>query len=284
MKFVDRQVTSPRRGSGAARPEAGRPMQLAYSDFQAEMLDEQTRRRKAAKILAVLRHFLDRKDLDGLRALDIGCSAGFISDELRLAGADVVGLDIDEPGLEKARRRFGEQVEFISASGDEIPLRSGSVDIVIFNHIYEHVPNPDAVLAEIVRVLKDDGVVYLGLGNRLGIMEPHYKLPFLSWLPKRFADRYVRASGRASSYYETFRTRPGLRRMCSALTVWDYTYAVVSEPDQFAADDLVPARLRGAPRAFWQAIAPVLPAYIWVGTPGPRRPAGRGLRVDPDRI
>ena len=108
----------------------------------------------------------------------------------------------------RAAQRFGEQVEFISASGDEIPLRSGSVDIVIFNHIYEHVPNPDAVMAEIVRVLKDDGLVYLGLGNRLGIMEPHYKLPFLSWLPKRFADRYVRVSGRASSYYETFRTRP----------------------------------------------------------------------------
>ena len=34
--------------------------------------------------------------------------------------------------------------------------------MVVFNHIYEHVVDPDAVLAEIRRVLRPDGVVYLG--------------------------------------------------------------------------------------------------------------------------
>ena len=259
-------------------------MQLAYSEFQAVMLDEQGRRRKAAKILAVLRHFLGRADFSGLKVLDIGCSAGFISDELRLAGADVIGLDIDEPGLEKAKQRFGGQVEFILAPGDAIPLPPGSVDIVVFNHIYEHVPDPGAVMAEIRRVLKDEGVVYLGLGNRLGVMEPHYKLPFLSWLPKRYADRYVRLTGRADSYYETFRARPGLRRMCNSLHVWDYTYTVLAQPEAFAADDLVPRRLRGTPLAFWRAISPVLPTFIWVGTPGRHQPAGPRLAVNPARV
>jgi 2-polyprenyl-3-methyl-5-hydroxy-6-metoxy-1,4-benzoquinol methylase len=277
-------VTSQQPAAARTGAETDRPMQLAYSDFQAEMLNEQGRRRKAAKIIAVLRHFLGRKDFRGLLAVDIGCSAGFISDELRLAGAKVVGLDIDEPGLEKARQRFGEHVEFISASGDGIPLRSGSADIVIFNHIYEHVPNPDAVMAEIARVLKHDGAVYLGLANRLGIIEPHYQLAFLSWLPKRYAHRYIRLRGRASSYYETFRTRPGLCRMCSGLSVWDYTYAVVSEAEMFAADDLVPRRLRGAPHAFWRVITPVLPGFIWVGTLGSRGPQGPRIRVDPHQI
>jgi SAM-dependent methyltransferase len=261
-----------------------KPLQLAYSELQAEMLDEQGRRRKAAKILAILRHFLGREDFSGLQVLDIGCSAGFISDEFRLAGAHVTGLDIDEPGLEKAKQRFGEHVEFILAPGNAIPLPSESVDIVVFNHIYEHVPDPGAVMAEIRRVLKDDGVAYLGLGNRLGVMEPHYRLPFLSWLPKRYANRYLRATGRADGYYETFRTRPGLRRMCGTLQVWDYTYAVLSQPQRFAADDLVPRRLRGAPPAFWHVISPVLPTFIWVGTPGPRQPEGPRLKVNPARV
>ena len=193
-------MASQEREPGHGPSGAGaKPLQLAYSELQAEMLDEQGRRRKAAKILAVLRHFLGRENFSGLKVLDIGCSAGFISDEFRLAGADVVGLDIDEPGLEKAKQRFGDHVEFIAAPGDTIPLPPQSVDVVVFNHIYEHVPDPDAVMAEIRRVLRDDGVVYLGLGNRLGIMEPHYKLPFLSWLPKRYADRYLRVTGRAGS-------------------------------------------------------------------------------------
>lgn len=261
-----------------------KPLQLAYSEHQAEMLDEQGRRRKAAKILAVLRHYLGRTDLGGMHVLDIGCSAGFISDEFRLAGAHVIGLDIDEPGLEKAKQRFGDHVEFILAPGSAIPLPSGSVDIVIFNHIYEHVPDPPAVMAEIRRVLRDEGVVYLGLGNRLGVIEPHYKLPFLSWLPRGMADRYVRLTGRADSYYETFQTRGGLRRLCRNLHVWDYTYPVLLQPERFAADDLVPGRLRGAPLGFWRAISPIIPTFIWVGSPASGQPAGPQLEVNPVRV
>jgi SAM-dependent methyltransferase len=270
-------------GRSTARAEP-KPLQLAYSELQAEMLDEQGRRRKAAKILSVLRHFLGRDDFAGLQVLDIGCSAGFISDEFRLAGASVIGLDIDEPGLARARERFGEHVRFVRAPGDDMPLPDGSVDVVVFNHIYEHVPDVGAVMAEIRRVLKPDGAVYLGLGNRLGIMEPHHRLPFLSWLPRRLADVYVKLTGRADSYYEAFLTRPGLRRMCLGLRTWDYTYAVLCQPERFAAQDLVPRSLRGAPPVFWRAISPVLPTYIWVGSPAGDGPAGPRLPLDPVRV
>jgi SAM-dependent methyltransferase len=147
-------------------------------------------------------------------------STARIADALQEAGAKVTGLDIDDPGLAQARERFGAKIAFLNASGDAIPMPAQSVDIVIFNHIYEHVVDADAVMADIRRVLRPDGVVYLGLGNRLGIMEPHDKLPFLCWLPKPIAQRYVSSTGRASNYYETFRARRGLRKMCVGLG-WD---------------------------------------------------------------
>jgi 2-polyprenyl-3-methyl-5-hydroxy-6-metoxy-1,4-benzoquinol methylase len=266
---------------GAAGAARERGQQLAYSELQSEMLDEAGRRRKAAKILQVLRHFLGRQDLNGLRAVDIGCSTGFIADELAKAGAKVTGFDIDEPGLTKATARFGAEVEFVKAGGEAMPLESSSVDIVVFNHIYEHVVDADAVMADIRRVLRPDGIVYLGLGNRLGIVEPHYKLPFLSWLPKPAADRYIHATKRADSYYESFRTRPGLRKMCVGLNVWDYTYTVLNQPGDFAADDLVPGPLKSAPPALWRVLSPIIPTFIWVGTPGLARPAGPHTIVEP---
>src|SRR6476660_8184676 len=73
-----------------AKGDDGREPQLAYSELKSDMLDEDGRRKKAAKIVTVLKHFLGRDDLDGLIALDIGCSTGFIADELNRAGA--VGL------------------------------------------------------------------------------------------------------------------------------------------------------------------------------------------------
>ena len=260
----------------------GREAQLAYSEQMAAMRDESGRRRKAAKILAVLRHVRGQADLRGLTVADVGCSAGFIADEMAGAGAErTYGVDIDVPGLASAHARFGERVRFVCAAGESLPFADDCVDVAIFNHIYEHVVDPDAVIADIKRVLKPDGVLYLGLGNRLGIIEPHYKLPFLSYLPPGAADRYVRAFGRADSYYERFRTRAGLQRLLAGWHVVDYTLPVLADPSAFAGDDLVPGVISRLPEQVLAGAMPLVPTYVWVASPSPLHPAGPNLRVAP---
>ena len=263
----------------------GREAQLAYSEQMAAMRDEVGRRRKAAKILAVLRHVRGQDRLEGLTVADIGCSQGFIADELAAAGAArTYGVDIDVPGLSAAQARFGKRVQFVCAAGQALPFADASVDVAIFNHIYEHVVDPDAVIADIKRVLRPQGLVYLGLGNRLGIIEPHYKLPFLSYLPSAAADRYVRAFGRADSYYERFRTRAGLRQLLAGWQVLDYTLPVLADPAAFAGDDLVPGVVSRLPEPVLAATLPLVPTYVWVASPSPLRPAGEPVRVAPRAV
>lgn len=262
-----------------------RTAQLAYSELMGAMLDEDKRRQKARKIIAVLEHFLGRDDLGGLTVADVGCSAGFIADELAAAGAaHTLGIDVDVPGLGKAQERFGERVAFCCGDGERLPFADGSVDVLVFNHIYEHVLDPDAIIAEMHRVLSDDGVLYLGLGNRLGVMEPHYKLPFLSYLPPALSDAYVRASGRADHYHERFRTRTGLRRMLAGWFVWDYSLPVLGDPGTFASDDVVPGAVTRLPRAAVRTTLPLVPTYIWVATKRPRIPAGAQTTWPPARV
>jgi SAM-dependent methyltransferase len=264
----------------ARTPE--RTAQLAYSEQMAAMRDEDKRRRKAAKILAVLEHVLGRPSLAGLDVVDVGCSQGFIAGELAGAGAAATyGVDIDVPGLAAAHSRFGERVRFVCAAGEALPLPDASVDVAVFNHIYEHVVDPDAVIADIKRVLRPDGVLYLGLGSRLGVVEPHYKLPFLSYLPQGAADRYVRAFGRADQYYEQYRTRPGLRKLMAGWHVLDYTLPVLAAPEQFADDGLVPGPVSRLPEPALAALLPVLPTYLWVASPSPLAARGPALRVAP---
>jgi glycosyltransferase involved in cell wall biosynthesis/ubiquinone/menaquinone biosynthesis C-methylase UbiE len=251
----------------------GRASQLAYSDIQEKMLDEQHRRGKAKKILSVLHHHLGRDDLSGLSALDIGCSAGFIADELATDGAKTIGVDIDEPGLERARIRFGGRVGFVNASGDELPLPDESLDVVVFNHIYEHVVDPDAVVAEIRRVLKPTGVVYLGLANKHQIIEPHHRLPMLSWLPQRVADAYIRRFGKADHYYERHRTRAGLRRMLRGFHVWDYTIPVIVRPELFSSRDQIVGVMSKLPMSLVNAALPIVPTFVWVATKSSEPPA-----------
>lgn len=251
-----------------------RTKQLEYSQLQEKMLDEAGRRAKATKMLRVLEHFLGRRGLDGLLVADIGCSAGFIADELHRAGARTIGVDIDVPGLARAQERFGDGVSFLCADGERLPLADESIDIAVFNHIYEHVVDPDAVVAELRRVLRPDGVIYLGLGNRWGIMEPHYRLPFLSYLPRSLADRYVRAFGRADEYYERFRGRRGLVRMLRGFYLWDYTFSVIGDPQAFHASDTVPGFVSKVPAPLLKLARPIIPTFVWVGSKTPRAPLG----------
>lgn len=256
-----------------------REPQLAYSDQQALMLDEVSRRSKGAKIAAVVQHFLGTEDLDGLVALDIGCSGGIVSEQLAGRGARVVGLDIDVPGLAVAAGRATADLAFLCADSAAVPLTDGSVDVVVCNHVYEHVVSPEALVEEIDRVLAPGGVAYLGLGNRWWVMEPHYRLPFLSWLPRPLAHRYVRLSGRAEHYHEAFTGRRGLRRLFGRFRVWDYTVAVIAQPRLLASRDAVPEALARVPEPVLQALGPLAPTFIWVATKADRVPGGPPLPV-----
>jgi 2-polyprenyl-3-methyl-5-hydroxy-6-metoxy-1,4-benzoquinol methylase len=261
-----------------------REKQLAYSERQALMLDEPGRRAKAAKIAAVVQHFLGVPTLDGLTVVDVGCSGGIIASELAIRGARVIGIDIDIPGLAKARAEYGDQVGFLCADSERMPFANGSVDVLVCNHVYEHVVDPDRLFAELRRVVKPSGVIYLGLGNRLGVIEPHYRLPLLSWLPRSLAHRYVRATRRADHYHEAFKTRLGLKRLCAGLCVWDYTYAVLGDARRFAANDVVPELVTRIPPRLLRLALPLIPTYIWVATPQPSHPAGQATRFPPHLV
>jgi SAM-dependent methyltransferase len=249
------------------------------------MLDEEKRRRKATKLICVLLHYLGRDDLDGLSVADIGCSAGFIADELAERRAPhVIGVDIDVPGLRAAHDRFGSRVGFVCADGERLPFADGSIDVLVFNHIYEHALDPEAVVAELHRVLSPHGAAYLGLGNVYGIVEPHYGLPFLSYLPYGLADRYVRLAGHADRYHERFRSRAGLKRLFDGFTLWDYTYSVLAEPSRFTVAGDVPAHAAVLPLGVLRALRPIIPTFLWVAAKHGRPPAGAPLSHAPRRL
>lgn len=264
-----------------------RDRQLAYSDSQPVMRDEAGRRAKAAKIVAVLEHWLGADDLSGLTLLDVGSSTGFIADELHRTGARVIGLDIDQPGLAASRTRLSAEVLLLCAEGERLPLADDSVDLVVFNHIYEHVLDPAAVMRELTRVLAPGGAMFLGFDNRRYPVEPHHRLVGLSWLPPRWGSRYLRAVGRGQTYHERLRSPLALRRLVAGLAVWDYTYTVLAEPERFAAGDLVPRPLRRLPVAAWRAVGGFLPTYLWVATAnatGPIGPRGPRLATPPQLL
>jgi 2-polyprenyl-3-methyl-5-hydroxy-6-metoxy-1,4-benzoquinol methylase len=261
-----------------------RRRQDAYSDQQPLMLDEANRTQKAKKIAAIVEHFLGRTDLTNLKVLDIGCSGGIVASVLQSHGADVVGVDIDVPGVTRGQAMVGNRVAFVLADAEGLPFRDHCFDVVVCNHVYEHVVDPGALFADLRRVLGPDGVAYLGLANRLKVIEPHYRLPFLSWLPRGLAHRYVRATGRAPHYHERLVTRRGLKRLCHDFEVWDYSRAVIASPERFDAEDAVSNTVASLPNWVVRLARPLFPTYFWIATAHPSRPSGDSLRVPPENV
>jgi len=140
--------------------------------------------------------------LEDCRMLDLGCGYGPICVPASRFVRSVVAVDSD-PGLLGSARAYAERegrtnLTFLERS--LLDVASDSFDIVICSDVIEHIEDQDGVAAVIARNLAPEGVYYLSTNNRWWPMEGHYGLPFLSWLPRRWADRYVRFMGRGSRY------------------------------------------------------------------------------------
>jgi arsenite methyltransferase len=100
----------------------------------------------------------------GERVLDVGSGAG--TDSLvaaQMVGPDgqVTGIDMTPEMLAKARAAATEMgasnVEFVEGEVERLPFRADSFDVVLSNGVIDLVPDKDAVLSELYRVLRPGG-------------------------------------------------------------------------------------------------------------------------------
>jgi len=146
-----------------------------------EMADESMVRNLAAQAEAIWpqeepvfrRHPLPA----GARVLDVGCGTGEL--ESRLAPlfpeASFLGLDLEEPHLERARERcasFGARVRFQPGDALALSFESGSFDLAVSRHVLQALPDAPRAVAEMARVLKPGGRLH-ALAEDYGMLWCH---------------------------------------------------------------------------------------------------------------
>lgn len=240
--------------------------QKDFSSLHESMFDVEGRRRKARTALCVLRDALGDR-LSHSRLLNVGSSSGIMDAEFAREFAEVDGIDIDEGAIDHARTNFQRpNLRFTLGDGLNIPYPNDSFDVVVCSQVYEHVPDQPRLMAEIERVLKPGGICYFAATNRFILIEPHYRLPLLSWLPPSLSDVYLRLFGKGSRYYERMRSYPHLRRLASRFEITDYTERVIATPGAFEFGYLVkPGSLAQALSRLVVRYMPwISPGYLWV--------------------
>jgi SAM-dependent methyltransferase len=143
----------------------------------------------------------------GDRVLDVGCGEGRFASELLRAGVPVVGIDVAEEPLRRARERDPElDLRLVDADGPW-PLEDASFDAVWAGETIEHVADTAGWLSEVRRVLRPGGCLLLST--------PAHGRLLLLWLAlsRRAFEAHFDPRGDHLRFY----TRSGLSRLLEDL-------------------------------------------------------------------
>ena len=228
----------------------------AYVDDR-ERLNIKSRKRKYKKLVTILK---SNTKLADKKVLDIGTSAEYIQSWLSADVKSLTSVDVIDERKEKKGYKFKQVADA------RLPFNDESFDIVISSHVIEHIPSQQMHLDEVNRVLKPGGIVYLSTPSRMAIIEPHYKLPLLSWLPRRVASTYLRLIRNKDWNVYPVSRRQLHRLINSRLTICDMVPVIVKNPRKFSLDEggFIAKFVGSLPEFLINTISGFSPTIIWV--------------------
>ena len=201
------------------------------------MFEVDGRLKKAKKVIKILQKHLG--ELSNKNLLDIGCSSGIMTDYYADFFQEVDALDIDQKAIEYALSNTkNKNINFILSPLEELQNEK-RYDVMICSHIYEHVPDSSILFERIYDLLKSGGVCYFAAGNRYQIYENHYNLYFLSYLPKKLANFYLKITKKGDYYYENHLSLLKLNKITKKFIKHDFTLEVIKHPNRYEADDML---------------------------------------------
>jgi SAM-dependent methyltransferase len=163
-------------------------------DRAAEYYD-QTRALPAAALAGVVEQ-LSRELAGRARCLEIGVGTGRIALPLAEAGVAMAGIDVSAPMVGRLLEKAGGRAPFPVALADatRLPFRDGAFGAALCVHVLHLIPQWQAAVDELLRVVRPGGVLLVDLG---GPDDP---------VSRQIEDRFGDAAGIVAE------SRPGLTR------------------------------------------------------------------------
>ena len=131
-------------------------------------------------------------DLSGQLMLDVGGGPGYFRQAFEAAGASYVALDADVGELSGTGSI---DVRTVLGSGMQLPFRDAAVDVCYSSNVLEHVEEPWRMAAEMLRVTRPGGLVFISYTTWWGPWGGHETAPWHYLGGRQARRRYARRHG-----------------------------------------------------------------------------------------
>ncbi|MBI5119194.1 class I SAM-dependent methyltransferase [Candidatus Poribacteria bacterium] len=112
--------------------------------------------------------------VEGRRVLEIGCGEGVGASILAQKAGSLVAVDYSEDALRQARSHCGAcNTQFSLMKVPPIDFADASFDTVICFQMIEHLEKPGDLVAEICRIMRDDGIALIATVNKDATISPN---------------------------------------------------------------------------------------------------------------
>lgn len=182
--------------------------------------------KKAKKIDSVLSDFLGQ-EIKNKVILDIGTGNGEIA-EYFSKNNKVISVDtIDQ------RKNKKSKVLFNKVKSEKLPFEDNTFDIIISNHVIEHVLDGEKHIQEIKRVLKKNGICYLATPNRIFPWETHYKVLFIHYLPKIWFNKILKLFNKFKGDIYLLDYFSLKKLISKNFKINEYTHKIIKNPNKY---------------------------------------------------
>lgn len=137
------------------------------------------------------------------KILDVGCSSGILLELLKKNGYDIYGAEPNIHAFKIASKKFPKKIIYGTIFDVSKHKKNIQFDVIIYNHVLEHVNDIKMEIILIKKMLKKDGIFVLGLPNtsncifllRKKYWEPLMPLEHVWHFSKNYLTAYLKKNG-----------------------------------------------------------------------------------------
>jgi len=144
--------------------------------YNKEYFGEMTKWHKNERVDSIkkrLDHLFKLNKKEEINFLDVGCGEGYALLDSYNREWNTFGFDISDNRIESVQNK---KIEFTLGSIFNVKYPDNFFDIIYMDSVLEHVPNPLNYLIELNRIMKTNGVLYIGVPNENSLFNDVRKL------------------------------------------------------------------------------------------------------------